>query len=177
MIVSYQLIETSTLPDPLEIDFEPLNSRYRPMVICSTWLFCLMFMLVMSLTRWQPFIDIHPELIVVYPLGLGIAFLVAILISLYLYIAIPCKQYCLTDTDLHFACGVIYHKIYSHPILRIQHVELKRGPLERTFKLASLQVFSAGGAMHTFEIPGLSLDDAQKIRQFILDHKGVQSDG
>ncbi|GAB2679949.1 PH domain-containing protein [Aliiglaciecola aliphaticivorans] len=175
--MTYQLLETSDLPDPLEIKFEPLHRHYRPTAIATIWAFSLFFMLIMTLTRWQPFVAIHPEITAIYPLGLGIVLLISILISIYLYIAIPCKQYCLTETDLHFASGVIFRKIYSQPILRIQHVELKRGPIERAFKLASLQVFSAGGSMYTFEIPGLSLNEAQKIRRFILEHKSVRTDG
>ncbi|MEP4892193.1 MAG: PH domain-containing protein [Aliiglaciecola sp.] len=175
--MTYQVLETSALPDPLEIDFEPLNIRYRPMAISTIWMFSIVFMLIMTLTRWQPFIALPTDLLAAYPLAVGVVLFISILISLYLYIAIPCKQYCLTETNLHFACGVIFRRIYSQPILRIQHVELKRGPIERAFKLASLQVFSAGGSIHTFEIPGLSLHDAQKIRQFILDHKGVRTNG
>ena len=65
----------------------------------------------------------------------------------------------------------------SQPITRIQHIELKRGPIERKVGLARLQVFSAGGEMHTFEIPGLPLETAQQLRQFILQHKDMVKHG
>lgn len=172
-----QVLETSTLPDPREIHFESLNSRYRTMEICRIWLFATMFVLLMTATRWQPLIQLPPDLLAVYPLALGFVLLASLIVSCYLFFAIPCKKYCLTEHQLHFSSGIIFRTIVSQPILRIQHVELKRGPLERAFTLSSLQVFSAGGTMHTFEIPGLSVDDAQKIRLFILDHKDVQIDG
>jgi membrane protein YdbS with pleckstrin-like domain len=69
----------------------------------------------------------------------------------------------------------VFRGLSCQPILRVQHVEVKRGPFDRWAGLAKLQVFSAGGEMHTFEIPGLPLERAQRIRQYILDHKDVSA--
>ncbi|GAC12930.1 PH domain-containing protein [Aliiglaciecola lipolytica] len=175
--MNYQIVETSALPDPNEINFESLNKRYRPLAICTTWLFALLFIAIMTITRFQPFINLHTDLLAIYPYAFGCVMIITLLISVYLFFAIPCKKYCLKEHDLHYCSGLIFRKIISQPILRIQHVELKRGPLERAFNLASLQVFSAGGSLHTFEIPGLDMRDSQKIRQYILDHKDVLTDG
>lgn len=87
------------------------------------------------------------------------------------------KFYALREHDISYKSGVIFTKMVSQPILRIQHVELSRGPIDRKIGLAKLQVFSAGGALHTFEIPGLPIDEAQKIRQFILDNKDTNRHG
>jgi membrane protein YdbS with pleckstrin-like domain len=87
------------------------------------------------------------------------------------------KFYSLREQDLSYRSGLIFRKTVSQPMLRIQHVELKRGPIDRKVGLAKLQVFSAGGALHTFEIPGLPLETAENIRQFILDHKDVNHHG
>jgi hypothetical protein len=40
-----------------------------------------------------------------------------------------------------------------------------------------LQVFSAGGDMHTFQIPGLPVETAQQLRHFILQHKDIVKHG
>ncbi|MDU0354869.1 PH domain-containing protein [Paraglaciecola aquimarina] len=87
------------------------------------------------------------------------------------------KYYALRELDVHFSSGLFFKKMVSQPISRIQHIELKRGPIERKAGLASLQVFSAGGAMHTFEIPGLPFANAQQLRQIILKHKSVLTHG
>jgi membrane protein YdbS with pleckstrin-like domain len=63
------------------------------------------------------------------------------------------------------------------PLSRIQHIELKRGPLERSAGLATSHVYSAGGGAHTFEIPGLPVEQAQGLRQFILQHQDLQHGG
>jgi len=87
------------------------------------------------------------------------------------------KSYALRELDLHYASGLFFQKVVSQPITRIQHIELKRGPIERKVGLATLQVFSAGGEMHTFQIPGLPVETAQQLRQFILQHKDVVKHG
>jgi hypothetical protein len=87
-------------------------------------------------------------------------------------LADPLKSYTLREHDLSYSSGLIFRKTVTQPILRIQHIELKRGPIERKVGLATLQVFSAGGALETFKIPGLALAEAQKLREFILRHKG-----
>jgi len=73
--------------------------------------------------------------------------------------------------------GLIFKKTVTQPILRIQHIELKQGPIDRKLKLANIQAFSAGGATHTFEIPGLEIKKAEALRQFVLDHKDMNNHG
>jgi membrane protein YdbS with pleckstrin-like domain len=95
---------------------------------------------------------------------------------IYHYLADPLKQYALREHDLNYQSGLIFRSLVSQPILRIQHIEIKRGPIERKAGLATLQVFSAGGVSHTFNIPGLEYDKAVSLRQFILDHKDLAAD-
>jgi membrane protein YdbS with pleckstrin-like domain len=95
---------------------------------------------------------------------------------IYHYLADPLMQYALREHDLNYQSGLIFRSLVSQPILRIQHIEIKRGPIERKAGLATLQVFSAGGMSHTFHIPGLVYEDAIALRQFILDHKDLAAD-
>ena len=105
----------------------------------------------------------------------GVAVLGLIYVG-YHFFADPIIKYTLREQDLHFQSGLFFRRIVSQPILRIQHIELKRGPIERKANLATLQVFSAGGTSHTFEIPGLSYQKAVSLRQFIIDHKDLSVD-
>lgn len=119
----------------------------------------------------QPFWPVNQTLGSILLWGGAALSLLGLLSVGYCYLAYPRKAYALRQHDLSFRSGLVFQKSVTQPILRIQHIELKRGPLERRFGLASLQVFSAGGAMHTFKIPGLLLTDAQAIRQLILQHR------
>jgi membrane protein YdbS with pleckstrin-like domain len=50
------------------------------------------------------------------------------------------------------------------PMARIQHVDTRRGPLERRFGLASVVLYTAAGAI---EIPALAADVAASVRDRI----------
>lgn len=87
------------------------------------------------------------------------------------YLSDTRKAYALRELDISYRSGLIFRKTITQPILRIQHVEITRGPIERKLELATLLLFSAGGALHTFAIPGLPDERAEQLRQYILDHK------
>ncbi|RXJ74416.1 hypothetical protein CS022_02070 [Veronia nyctiphanis] len=76
----------------------------------------------------------------------------------------------LREQDISVRSGLVFRSIITQPMLRVQHVELTRGPIERKAGLATLEVFSAGGDSGTFSIPGLPEEKAKEIRQFILGH-------
>ena len=96
-----------------------------------------------------------------------------LLSSAYGILADKNKGYAIREHDFSYRSGVIFQSVVSQPILRIQHVELKHGPIDRHFGLASLEIFSAGGAMHTFAIPGLPEEKAREIRSYVLTHSDI----
>ena len=115
-----------------------------------------------------------PAIPIIQYILMGVAILASVSL-IYVFFADKKKSYALRELDLHYTSGLIFRKTVSQPILRVQHVELKRGPVDRKTGLAKLQVFSAGGALHTFEIPGLPVADAEAIRQFIISHKDANN--
>ena len=50
------------------------------------------------------------------------------------------------------------------PRTRVQHVDLKHGPLERWFRLATLVVHTAGTRDSAVAVSGLAADDATRLR-------------
>lgn len=106
-----------------------------------------------------------PALIVVSVVGL--------FIIIFGYFSDRAMGYQVRELDITLYKGVFFKKIVTQPFLRLQHIELKRGPIERKIGLATIQVFSAGGSQHTFSLPGLSLEQATSLRQYILAHKDV----
>lgn len=158
-------------PKLAQLSWQALSPRYIKLNVWINLASTLFITLLWLLILFQPFWPLSYKLSPLV-LWLGIVLLVVgVWRSGYCYLAYPRKAYALRQHDLSFRSGLIFQKSVTQPILRIQHIELKRGPLERRAGLASLQVFSAGGAMHTFEIPGLLLTDAQAIRQLILQHR------
>jgi hypothetical protein len=58
------------------------------------------------------------------------------------------------------------------PITRVQHLDLKRGPLQRRRHLATLVVHTAGTRHSAVTVPNLDADDAEHLR----DRLGQQID-
>lgn len=61
------------------------------------------------------------------------------------------------------------------PVTRVQHLDLKRGPLQRRRSLATLVVHTAGTRNSSVVVPNIDFDDAQFLRdrlgrQIDLDH-------
>jgi hypothetical protein len=50
------------------------------------------------------------------------------------------------------------------PISRVQHLDLKRGPLERALTLSTLVVHTAGTKMAAVSVSGLDAADAERLR-------------
>ncbi|GGD69297.1 PH domain-containing protein [Lacimicrobium alkaliphilum] len=161
------------LPDIETLEFTPLPPLYRKLNLLTNLCLFLFLLLATVALQWQSWMTL-PLVISVnmdtIRFGLSLA---AVVIPGYLYLADKRKGYALRQHDLSYRSGLIFISVTTQPVLRIQHVELKRGPIERKAGLASLQVFSAGGAMHTFAIPGLPLAKAKQIRRFILEHKDI----
>jgi uncharacterized protein len=170
---SNEQFNNAELPQLQVLIFEPLSPKYAQ-VRCYTNLAFSALLLIVALVIERLGFSPLPQSVNAYFILLAFA-LISITFTAYLYLADQHKKYALREQDLSYASGLVFKKIVSQPILRIQHIELKRGPIERKVGLASLQLFSAGGALHTFEIPGLALKDAQKIRHFILQHKDISA--
>ncbi|PPT91333.1 hypothetical protein XthCFBP4691_08140 [Xanthomonas theicola] len=59
------------------------------------------------------------------------------------------------------------------PISRVQHLDLRQGPLERVVRLSTLVVHTAGTRLNVVAVPGLDQADAERLRERLahqLDH-------
>jgi len=170
---SNNAISADQLPKAREQHFIPLSPAYVKVNLLCRLLLWLVVLIALVVIHWQPWFEVpHPMQTAIPGLLIAIASL-GLLLSVYGVIGDKVKGYALREHDLSYKSGVIFKSIISQPILRIQHVELKHGPIDRHFGLASLEVFSAGGAMHTFAIPGLPEEKARELRQYILEHGDI----
>lgn len=87
-------------------------------------------------------------------------------------IALPKRGYVIRDKDILFKKGVIWRSVTAVPFNRIQHVETSSTPFDRKFRIASLQLFTAGGSGGDLKIDGLATDTAEELRVFILRKVG-----
>ncbi|WP_213999775.1 PH domain-containing protein [Arsukibacterium sp.] len=155
---------------------EPLARRYRLLRQgVNAGFFSVVWLLLLG-ARLQPWWEQPPHLLQITAHALWVIPLLGLLRAVYCWQADTHKSFALREHDISYSSGIFFRKMITQPVVRVQHIELKQGPLERKTSLARLQLFSAGGALHTFEIPGLDLTQAQQIRQFVLQHKDALQD-
>ena len=79
-------------------------------------------------------------------------------------------RYGLGERLLQVVRGWLFHVDTVVPFVRVQHVDVTRGPFDKMFGTASLVVHTAGTHNSTVTLPGLSPDRAAEIRDIIREH-------
>jgi membrane protein YdbS with pleckstrin-like domain len=72
-----------------------------------------------------------------------------------------------TGRELHVAQGWLTQSHTIVPALRVQHIDVTQGPVERMFGVATLVLHTAGTTHSTVHLPGISRATAEEIRDAI----------
>lgn len=75
-------------------------------------------------------------------------------------------RYDVTPTDVDLYHGVFTKKRVLVPLVRVQHVQTRQGPILRAHGLATVTISTAG---ESFEILGLAEDDANELRDRVAE--------
>lgn len=81
-------------------------------------------------------------------------------------------RYQLREEDLVIQHGVWVRVRSAIPTSRIQHVDLRQGPIEQYFGLARIRIHTASGVGADGMIPGLELSVAEELRDELVQVKG-----
>ncbi len=72
------------------------------------------------------------------------------------------------EDELLIARGVLIRSVTAIPTERIQHVDVRQGPLEQWLDLARVQIHTASGLGADGVVPGLRLQDAEALRDRLV---------
>jgi membrane protein YdbS with pleckstrin-like domain len=92
-----------------------------------------------------------------------------------------CRRYAaqfrceLSDDGLLVARGVWWRSERFIPRTRIQHTDVKQGPIARHYQMATLKVYTAGTHLGELEVDGLTHVDALMLRDSLLGRDGRDS--
>lgn len=75
--------------------------------------------------------------------------------------------YQLLPDRLRVARGFMFRVDTVVPFVRVQHIDVSQGPIERMFNVSTLTVHTAGTHNSIVDLPGLSPDDAAHMRDAI----------
>lgn len=160
-------IDLTDVPRLDEEEFAALDPRYR-----TGWLGVLAVAAVVTATAAGLGMWLSTAPTVFGVIG-GCALLLLALTAVLWSVELKRLGYLLRDHDVSFRSGVLTHRVATVPFVRVQHVSVRRGPFERALGLATVDVSSAGPDI---SIPGLAIDDAERIKQLITERAGVDSD-
>ncbi len=77
--------------------------------------------------------------------------------------------YQVREHDLSYRNGLLVKRVQTVPFVRVQHAQMRQGPIERLFGLATLGINSAGPDL---AIAGLGIDDATRLRALVVERAG-----
>ncbi|WP_169713620.1 PH domain-containing protein [Paludifilum halophilum] len=74
-------------------------------------------------------------------------------------------RYEISEKEVYIQSGFFSIKRTLIPMVRVQHVNTSQGPVLRRYRLAELEIHTAGGG--SFSIPALKMNDADELRDRI----------
>ncbi|HEY5652010.1 MAG TPA: PH domain-containing protein [Acidimicrobiia bacterium] len=74
----------------------------------------------------------------------------------------------LDETELVIDRGVVFKLTRIVPRVRVQHVDLTSGPVDRFFNLRQVSIYTAGTREADASIPGLTSERAEALRQALI---------
>ncbi|SDG73282.1 PH domain-containing protein [Psychroflexus sediminis] len=161
-------INTSELPDFKSVDLEAIQKRYKKLIWLNE---LLVFIILFSIPTASLFFEGIPLWIPVTVLI--ILSIIFILRSIEIEKGFPLKKFGVREHDMIYQSGFFHYTETVVPYNRIQHVEIKQGPLSRLFSLFSLRLFTAGASSGDLIIDGLEKSTAEKLKAKVLDKTGV----
>lgn len=157
---SNEPIPTDHLPRLTDDAFVPVDPRYLRVKLAGVALTATIVAIGTVLIAMQAVQKIQPLLI-----GGGLLLLL-MLVAVVRVLQVRRLAYQVREHDLSLRSGVITHRVASLPFSRVQHVNVQRGPIERSLGLATLRVSTAGPDI---SLPGLARADAERIKLLVTE--------
>lgn len=158
-----EVIEIDSLPKYQSVNLTNPHPSYWKVMRINISIFILFGALGLGL-----FIFFN-EKIRPYSIYLSIGFIViAVLIFLLFRASFKKRGYALREKDIIYKSGIIAETTSIVPLNRIQHVALDEGLFSRMYKLATLQIYTAGGDSGHMHIAGIPIDRARSIKEALL---------
>ncbi|MBC7418966.1 MAG: PH domain-containing protein [Pedobacter sp.] len=152
------------LPKYEEIELKKPHPNYWKIILFKTLIFSLIIVIgAACLLFFNPAIQ---------PFWLHISMALAVFFPVLFWLkkaGFDKRGYAIRTYDVMYKQGLIQQETTIIPLNRIQHIELNEGLLERYFKLAALQIFTAGGQTGHLNIEGIPVDEAKSIRDIVLN--------
>ncbi len=156
-------IDVDGLPRLHEQRFEPLDPAYARVravaaAVAATIVVSLATVAAVVMSTW-------------FPLAIGaVGLVIVMVVAIAQRIETDHMAYLVREHDVSFRSGFVGRTVATVPFARVQHVSIDRGPIDRRFGLAALQLRTAGGHI---SVPGLRSDVAEQLKELVADRAGA----
>ena len=140
MIFQNSQIDVNQLPAIEAINFRRLAPAHLKAKYIGNAIFFAIMLGVVFYLRSQDIVAEHPRLANGLLIFWGAWTLLSFLLT---KISYDIEGYALREKDIVHIRGVINRKQTAIPFNRVQHCEIKAGPIQRMFKLKTLEVYTA----------------------------------
>lgn len=154
------------LPQVHEHEFAPLDPAYARVRLLGA---AIAAAVIVTLTAVAWVLLSSPALVIVG----GVVLVVVATVGIAQRLETNHMGYLVRELDVSLRSGVVARSVATAPFSRVQHVSIQRGPIDRRYGLAVLQLRTAGGHI---TIPGLRHDVAERLKQMATDRASALAD-
>ena len=166
-------IDAATLPRADELDLKSMADAYPREVLVSWLIFAVPLCAILMAVGFIPF-PARAANIAVWVV-FAVQLIVFVLLGVLFVKQAHARAYALREHDLVFQSGLFWRKRVVLPFNRVQHAKVSSGPLERRYGLATVKFFTADGTSVDLKISGLERQQAEALREFVLERSGGES--
>ncbi len=159
-------IDVSQLPDYNDIHPVKIGKALLKKNRLNTLIFYLVVLIASALFLWIS--GQWGEYKWIYLLGILVFTIFIALIFYVQYLNWDSMKYAMRMKDMYFEKGWFYNMKVVVPFNRIQHATVVETFMDKTFGIAQLKIYTAGGGSSDLILPGLTPTEANSIRDFIL---------
>ncbi|MCU0374105.1 MAG: PH domain-containing protein [Chitinophagaceae bacterium] len=158
-------LAVADIPLHTHVALQPVAPQFLRVMLMERFIYWLFIAACLVVIAWQ----LSVPYLLYWRIGLG-ALGVGLLIFMWFTArkAFANMGYALRQHDLIFRKGWLFEQLHVVPLKKIQHCQVKRGPLERQYKLSSLRIYTAGGSGADVTLGGLPAATANVLKDWLI---------
>lgn len=151
------------------MEYSKLNEKSKSSWMLARAITTLIMSLILGIGKWFFTFNLKVELFIKFGgyinAAIGII-VVLLLLNTFIYPVIEYAQwkYMINEDKIEFSEGIYSVTTTIIPMVRIQHIKINQGPINKIFNLADISIFTAGG---THKIPNIEMEKAKEISEFL----------
>ncbi len=167
------MVSIAAVPQIEQVEYKPLEREYLRVKRIS--FFITFFLLGVALAAAIFILHLYQSWWFI-TIGSSLYVLLALLVWIAQTLDFSFSGYALREKDVLYRSGWFIQKTRIVPLSRIQHVSVQSGPIERSFKLASVSMFTAGSGQADFTIRGIRDTTANQLKDWLTELMKEEND-